>query len=113
MPKPSAEQRLEELAKTIAYHQDQADQHNKAAAAAEAEVRAVLGNPRKGVPAGNLHIDWTGPKRTFMTAEFAAAYPPDKNAHMYKLVPDGDAIPQNLKDRFYKIGSGTGTVKIK
>lgn len=111
--KPSAAERLQDLAKTITYHQEQADQHNAAAAAAEAELRQILGTYTKGVKAGSLTIDWNKPRSTFLANEFVAAYPPDTNRHMYKLVPDGDAIPKNLKDRFMKEGSGTGTVKIK
>lgn len=79
----------------------------------KAKIRAELGGPVKGVQAGDLTIDWTAPKRSFDTAAFVKAYPPEKNQYMYKLVPDSAMIPPALKQTFMVEGNGEGTVTIK
>lgn len=77
------------------------------------KIRAELGGPVKGVPAGDLTIDWTPPKRTFDAAGFVTSYPPETNQYMYKMVPDAAMIPPAVKQKFMVEGSGEGTVTIK
>lgn len=77
------------------------------------KIRAELGGPVKGVPAGDLTIDWAPPKRSFDTAAFVKAFPPENNQYMYKMVPDPAMIPPAVKQQFMTEGSGEGTVTIK
>lgn len=77
------------------------------------KIRAELGAPKRGVPAGDLTIDWVGPKRTFNTNKFSEKYPPAQNPHMYKLGVDATQVPPALKDQFMEPGKGDGTVTIR
>lgn len=111
------QQQLEELAKALTYHQDQAAQHKAAAAAAEAKIRQALGGPTRDVPVGSLVIDWAPPKRSFDAEAFLKAYPPAKNPHMYREETvtqlDMAMVPPKLKENFMAPGKGEGTLKIK
>lgn len=113
LQKTTKEERLAQLATEIAEHQHVIDQRKIILKNLEAQVRDLLGDFTKDVPAGSLKIDWTPPKRSFQTAEFIAAYPPETNPHMYKLVPDSGMIPAKLKENFMRRDAGEGTVKIK
>ena len=104
---------LEEAVQTRAYHLDQADLHQQEAAKATARIREILGEPQKGVKAGNHTVSWTPPNRQFDEPRFVEMYPPDKNPNLYKQVLDKSQIPPSLKDQFMKLGNGDGTVTIK
>lgn len=108
------------LAAEIVRLENEATDHREAVklidgkiADAKAKIRAELGVPTSNVPAGDLVINWTPPKRSFNGALFFQHYPAEKNPHLYKLVPNNDAIPKNLKDQFMVPGTGDGTVTIK
>lgn len=113
LKKTTKEQRLAELAAEIAEHQKIVDDHKTILKNLEAQVRDLLGDFVKGAVAGSLVVDWTPPKRSFQAAQFIAAYPPETNAHMYKLVPDSGMIPAKLKENFMARDAGEGTVKVK
>ena len=104
---------LDQLAALVAHHEAEAAKHTNMVAVYKSQIMEQLGAPTKGVRAGNLLIDWTPPSRQFNAVQFMAAYPPDTNPTMYKLVPNSDAIPKNLKDHFMEPKAGNGTVKIK
>ena len=121
-PKPDTApaETLVTLADEIARLEYEAVEHRDAVklidgkiADAKAKIRAELGVPTSNVPAGDLVINWTPPKRSFNSAEFFRSYPSETNPHLYKLVPNPDAIPKNLKDQFMVPGTGDGTVTIK
>lgn len=104
---------LEEAVQTRAYHLNQADLHQQEAAKATARIREILGEPKKGVKAGNHTVSWSRPNRHFDEVRFVEMYPPDKNPNLYKQVLDKDQIPPSLKDQFMRLGNGEGTVTIK
>lgn len=76
------------------------------------KIRSALGTYKKDVQVGALKVSWNPPNSTFRAAEFIAAYPPEQNQHMYKQVPNSDAIPPALYSQFKKPGTGAGTVKV-
>lgn len=104
---------LAQLAELVARHEREAAKHTNLAKLYTQQIRTQLGHPAKEVPAGNMLVTWQGPRKSFDAPSFIVAYPPETNAHMYKQVPNSDAIPKNLKDRFMVEGKGDGTVTIK
>lgn len=103
---------LDKLVELIATHQEDIERQRNLVAGYESQVRQHLGQP-KTLPVGHHKIQWTGPSRQFDAPRFMEMYPPEKNAHLYKLAPNNDAIPKSLKEQFMKTGTGLGTVKIK
>lgn len=115
----NAPEDLANIAADIVRHEAEVDQLKQSVAAHEAEIarlkdkaRSALGTYKKAVPAGDLKVSWTPPNRKFNPEKFALSYPPATNQHMYKQVPNADAIPPELYAQFKEYTDGAGTVKV-
>lgn len=115
----NAPEDLANIAAAIVHHEAAVDQLKQSVAAHETEIerlkdkaRSALGTYKKAVPAGDLKVSWSPPNRKFNPAKFALSYPPEQNSHMYKLVPNADAIPPTLYAQFKESSDGAGTVKV-
>lgn len=107
-----SDDRIKELAATIADYEAQAKKYKDAADELKAELRAMLPGPGT-INAGNLTVQYKSPNRKFDEAGFRAAHPFNKEPCYYTISVNAKEIPDNMKDMYMVPGSGEGTVIIK
>lgn len=106
------EQKLAELATTVADYESQAAAYMNAASKVKEEIRELL-DDHGTIPAGNFSVTWKRPNRKFDEASFRAAHPFNKEPEYYTLAVNASAVPGNIKDTYMVPGEGDGTVSVK